>query len=130
MFCLKLAAGEGQTDICRWLVKDLNQNVNHKDPAVGGNALKEAAFKGNTALCGFLNQLGADINIRANNGFTPIMAACQAGHLGTARRLHELGADVNLESKSGMFCLMLAAQKGHISICEWLIKDLKQNVNY
>ena len=58
------------------------------------------------------------------------MAACQAGHLGTARRLHELGADVNLESKSGMFCLMLAAQKGHISICEWLIKDLKQNVNY
>ena len=42
------------------------------------------------ALC----ELGADVNRATKDGWTPIMAAAQNGHLDVVRAMHALGADI------------------------------------
>ena len=54
----------------------------------GDDAFRLAALEGKTKTCKFLIKNGFDLNRRNVNGFTPIMAACQAGHLETAQELH------------------------------------------
>lgn len=91
--------------------------------------MKEAASKGKIEICEYLLEMGADINIKSKNGSTPFLTACQKGHLTTAQRLHELGANIDLTTEEGKNCLHVASEFGHIAICEWLVEQIKFDIN-
>jgi ankyrin repeat protein len=76
---------------------------------------------------------GADIHVRSNGGFTPLLFAAQAGDLNSARILIEAGEDVNETTPShgqlaawgrpdGMSPLVLAAAMGHESFGIFLLE--------
>jgi len=123
------AARNGHVPICKWLLEDLHQDVNHKDAVIGSFALLEAAAAGETDCCVYLHQRGSNLNLSDNDGFTALMMACQNGHLDTAKRQVQLGASVEICANTGTTCLMLAACRGHVDICAWLIEDLEVDIN-
>ena len=45
-----------------------------------------------------LVELGADVNVKAKNGLTPFLYACDSGDVVTARLLVKHGADVNVRT--------------------------------
>jgi TPR repeat protein len=53
---------------------------------------------------------GADVNVRAQDGYTPLMAAVLKGNLGVVREVVSGGADLNAQSSTGWTALMFAAK--------------------
>lgn len=48
-----------------------------------------------------LIERGADVNARCSSGWTPLMRACNAGDLESARLLMEAGADPTVKNLEG-----------------------------
>ena len=48
-----------------------------------------------------LARLGADVNIAANDGVTPVLKASQNGHTDTVTELARLGANVHAIEQKG-----------------------------
>ena len=70
-----------------------------------------------------LIQSGADVNAsRFDDHFTPLLYACQGGHIEAARVLLENEAEVNSCSIHRATPLMWAAVQGHEELCRLLIK--------
>ncbi len=53
---------------------------------------------------------GADVNIRSEDGFTPLMYAVAKGNAEVVREVLSGGADINLQSNTGWTALMFAAK--------------------
>ncbi len=64
---------------------------------------------------------GADPNRADNNGATPLLIACQEGHLAIAKKLLDKGADPNKADNNGATPLFVACQEGHQAIVEKLL---------
>lgn len=60
-----------------------------------------------------LIEAGADVNIRTENGRTPLMSVAERGWTEPVKALLELGADPLLMDKGGMTARALAANKEH-----------------
>jgi ankyrin repeat protein len=63
----------------------------------GGTALIYAANHGYEMVEALLTK-GADVNAKANNGSTALMAAAQTGHIEIVEALLARGADVNAKA--------------------------------
>jgi ankyrin repeat protein len=57
------------------------------------------------------------------------MIACENGHLDVAKRLNEFLASIDVCAEDGTTCLIVAAASGKVSICEWLIDEVKVDLN-
>jgi ankyrin repeat protein len=93
--------------------------------------LREAAALGKVDVvqC-FVKELGADVNLAAEDGCTPLYIAAQGGHTAMARCLvKELGAGVNKASHTGTTPLYIAAQREHLEVSCCLVKELGADVN-
>ena len=66
-----------------------------------GTALHKAAWRDHARATARLLKLGADINKRNGNGFTPLMRAAHYGSTNSAKVLLEHGADTTLRAGSG-----------------------------
>ena len=77
-----------------------------------GDALLEAAAKGNIEEVERLIGAGADLDSRDRNGRTPLMEATQKGHLDVVKLLVDKGAQINARGTSGETALSLARQRG------------------
>ncbi|XP_065928598.1 serine/threonine-protein phosphatase 6 regulatory ankyrin repeat subunit C-like [Magallana gigas] len=66
---------------------------------------------------------GADINLRINEGFTPLYVACHHGHISTVKLLIENGADINLCNEQGLSPLHNVCNHGRESILQYLIRN-------
>ena len=94
------------------------------------NELIKAAEIGNDARIKKLLNAGANIEIRSDAGWTPLMHAAYCEQTGVAgyeqidavRALIEKGADVNAMDERGGTVFMLAAEKGHTGICVLLLE--------
>jgi ankyrin repeat protein len=82
-------------------------------------------------LRSLVKDLGADVNQpRAEDGYTPLLAASFKGELEAVKCLvEELGADVNKPEAKGITPLSAAAQCGHIDVMRCLVKEWGANVN-
>lgn len=67
--------------------------------------------------------LGADVNSRSEYGFTPLMYACDLGHIEMAMLLIDSGAYINDSSYySLMTPLLFAVEQNHVELAELLIR--------
>ena len=70
-----------------------------------------------------LKDCNSDKFIELSNGSTPLMIACQKGHVGDVKYLLDHGADLEIKDKSGCNALTIAASKGHADVVECLINN-------
>lgn len=63
-----------------------------------------------------------DVNERNNQGATPLMLACAAGHLKVAEILLSEGANLAASDTEGRNCLDYAAQCGNDKSVAWLLE--------
>ena len=71
-------------------------------------------------MLSLLIENGADINAKANDGWTALMEAAYEGHIETIKFLIEKGADINPKTEDGKTAADLANEKGHKHIAAWL----------
>ena len=70
---------------------------------------------------------GADVNIRADNKFTPLMFAIAEGHKEIVEILIDAGADIYATLDGGAAALAIAASKGNEEILKILLKKGEYN---
>jgi hypothetical protein len=92
---------------------------------VSGAPLCVCAFRGarlDILRC-LVNDLGADVNQRGNEGGSPLFFAAQQGHLNILLcLLEEFGADVDNGDDSLRSPLFVAARQGHLNMVRCLLK--------
>jgi hypothetical protein len=69
-----------------------------------------------------LLQMGEDVNQLDEYGFTPLIEAAIADHVGIAKLLIDYGADVNQQDSIGGTPLHWAAENNNIQLCELLFQ--------
>ncbi len=87
-------------------------------------ALLNAAAKGDTQRVKDLLDQGVNVNVKDQQGATPLAHAAWFGHIDAAKLLIERGADVNAKKTSadGSSVMELATMKGHKDIVGLLKK--------
>ncbi|XP_074554197.1 ankyrin repeat domain-containing protein 16 [Halichoeres trimaculatus] len=85
------AAVTGQEEALRFLVQDLNVDVNQRATNIQLTALHYAAKEGHTSTIKTLLDLGADLYVRDNKGRTALHMASIGQHADAARTLLQLG---------------------------------------
>jgi ankyrin repeat protein len=92
-----------------------------------GTLLTMAAHTGNLPLVSALIELGADVNVTDEKGWTPLMKSAynpelNRGFADVAQTLIDAGADVETPISYGIRPLMLAAGYGETAVVEVLLK--------
>ena len=81
-----------------------------------------AASAGNMECLDVLMEFGCDIDVQSENGFTPLMKACEHGHNEVAVMLIDAGANRDKRSiPAGQTALMIAAERGNVELCSSLL---------
>lgn len=92
----------------------------------------KAAKDNNQALVRKYVELGGNINVSDNKGYTPLIFAAYLGHGDLVDFLLKKGANACMKDKRGNTALMGAIFKGHVKIALRLLKsecDIDQNNN-
>lgn len=82
------------------------------------DAIKKGNFK---AVKQFLAE-GANVNLKADKGWTPLHEAAKEGNLEIVRLLIDKGAEINMTNERGWTPLHRAANYGHLNVVELLFK--------
>jgi len=91
-------------------------NYMHQD-----RVIIKAVLDGNSAEARRLLENGVDVNIRANNGTTALMAAASRGDMELVKLLIDYGADVNATCDRGATALIDAVHKDHKDVVRTLL---------
>ena len=92
------------------------------------DSLFDASLAGDLPRVKALLATKADVNAKAANGATALIAASQFGSFTIVKALLAAKADVKASMTNGVKALIVAAQRGHLEIVQTLI-DAKANVN-
>jgi ankyrin repeat protein len=84
--------------------------------------LKAAAWGHTSRLLVLLNA-GANVNVRGDNGDTPLLLAAAYGHADTVEALLALGADINAKNDTGNTALIEAVASARLEIVKILIEN-------
>ena len=91
---LMTAARAGKADVIKALVAH-GGNVNAQESWHSQTALMWAASENHPDAIKMLTELSADVNLRSDGGFTPIMFAARAGKIEAVEALLKAGANAN-----------------------------------
>ena len=94
------AAGAGDLGAIKRVV-EAGADTNAGDPLLGVTPLSWAALHGHTDAVDLLLELGADVNVRNQDGATALHLAAFLGRAKTVDLLLNRGADVNARNHSG-----------------------------
>ncbi|EAY06523.1 ankyrin repeat protein, putative [Trichomonas vaginalis G3] len=108
-----------------------NELAETKD-SYGFYIIHKAAEYGNLRLVERLVEHGFDIEIKNNNGDTPLIWASYYGHLEVVQYLISVGADKEAKNNNGDTALIWASRDGHLEVVQYLIsvgadKEAKDN---
>ena len=115
--CLISAASNGHTDTVRYLACLPEVDLNHQGSR-NYTALHLAVQYADVVQV--LIDAGADIEIRNDDGRSPLHVASISGELTTVKMLVEAGADVRATTAEGNTCLIFAAYHGYTYIVRFL----------
>ncbi|KAK9137692.1 hypothetical protein Sjap_008286 [Stephania japonica] len=102
--------------------KGLAKTVADVKDANKRGALHFAAREGKTEVCKYLiEELKIDVDLRDEDGDTPLLHTTRQGHGETARYLLDCGADPTASSDLGATALHHAAGIGHIELLTFLL---------
>jgi len=113
------AAGQGRTDIVRYLIEK-GANVNFRTKEWGHTPLYEAASRGFDDVVELLLAAGADPRARDRNGYTAFAVAALGGQVDVAEMLLK-HSDVNGADSYGNTLLMAATTTGQTEAIRWLV---------
>ncbi|XP_059181825.1 ankyrin repeat domain-containing protein 16 [Centropristis striata] len=112
----------GQEEALRFLVRDLNIDVNQRTPDIQLTALHYAAKEGHTSAIKALLELGADLHVRDKKGRTALHMACIGQHADAARTLLQLGLK-DSEDTSGTTARQYARKPDVVRVLECGLSD-------
>ena len=115
---LRNAVITGDITTVRWCVDVDGTNINSAGSR-GSTALHWAAEKGHTNILQFLLARGANVEVKDDEGNTPLLTS--NGHLDIAQLLLEHGAEVNVQDRLLFTPLHWAAHFGHFDVVYLLI---------
>ena len=98
-----------------------NQIINLRNDR-GETALIVAIQRRDDTWTGFLLNQGADPNLAARNGETPLIAAARVGFMGALADLIRLRAKVDAANRMGETALIVAVQQRHVPIVRMLLE--------
>jgi ankyrin repeat protein len=112
--------GDAEMEKSLWRATD---DVNAKVDYGGCSLMHIAAEKGYAPLLKLLHQAKANIDIKDNVGWTPMMRASHSGHLSCVQFLVEQGAKIEYRDDEfgNRSCLMEAAYDGNINVVSYLL---------
>ncbi|XP_021764254.1 ankyrin-1-like [Chenopodium quinoa] len=123
---LLTAAARSNLDVCKFLVEQLNFNVNEQD-VNGDTPLHISTLEEDYATSAYLLDHGANCNITMDKGFTPLHYAAKRGRTNLLCLLISKGAQVDVQSRVGT-PLHAAAAHGMSDAVEFLLEN-KANPN-
>ncbi|XP_069544220.1 tonsoku-like protein [Brachyistius frenatus] len=88
----------------------------------GESLLHRAVMQGDLQMLKAILQLGPDVNMADNAGWTPLHEAALYGHYEACRDLINAGAEVNAAAANGVTPLHDVIRNGHERIAELLLK--------
>jgi ankyrin repeat protein len=94
------------------LVKE-GANVNLQESESGFSALHFASGFNATRIIIILLENGADPNVQAENGWTPLHNAARYGHIGASQALIYGGAEVDMPDNEGLTPIMVLIKRGN-----------------
>ncbi|WP_300758779.1 ankyrin repeat domain-containing protein [uncultured Brachyspira sp.] len=106
-----------QTDIINYLLEnnaDVNLTLGYSTP------LTEAMY--DEELVRKLIDLGADVNLTTESGFTPLMASAGRHNIAIAELLIEKGADIEAKDDDGINALVYASTYNNEEMVKFLLK--------
>jgi serine/threonine-protein phosphatase 6 regulatory ankyrin repeat subunit B len=78
----------------------------------------------------WLNEEDCDVNQTNDSGWTPLLIACERGHVQIVQRLLSRGGiDVNKPEEDGMTPLILACYQGHVEVVQSLLSTPNIDLN-
>ncbi len=118
---LMYAAEKGHLTTVQALLNANSININARNKK-GRAALYVAAYHGKDDVVKALIQKGANVNIISHDGWTPLMAAADQGHLTIVQALLSAPQiDINAKDISGSNALMVATDRGKGNVVKVLI---------
>ena len=125
---LNVAADNGRAASARLLI-DAGADINIPDK-YQQTALHMAACNGyNDIVDALIKRPDMNLNVRNENGDTPLNVAADNGRAASARLLIDAGADINIPDKYQQTALHMAACNGYNDIVDALIKRPDVNLN-
>lgn len=100
-----------------------SQVVNTRDITTGETGLHIVTARRDTLWIRFLIQKGADPNIRARDGTTPLQIATRLGYVEGAEELIKGGAQINVSDSQGETPLMSAVHQRNIALVRRLLEE-------
>lgn len=91
------------------------------DPAVQRGVLVVASHLGEVGTVKWLLEHGAPVNVKDQDGFTPLMWAAFKGDVDTVKVLLNGGADADLKDRKGWTATMFAASQSRTEVLEALL---------
>ena len=90
----------------------------------GSSALHIAAFDGKEELVTLFIEEGAPVDLRrpSEERDTPMILACQNGHVQVVELLADAGASIHIPDETGATPLFIASKNGHLEVVQMLIK--------
>ena len=121
---LKALAGNVLADRDALQESERTGDINGRGP-LGRTLLFIAAERGDEAMVTTLLSKKADPSVTTerwpDDGWTPLMAAAAAGHVGIVEKLLKAGADVDASNANGRTALMFAAWYGRAAVIQALL---------
>jgi ankyrin repeat protein len=78
--------------------------------------LIRASTENNLPEVSRLLSVGANVNAKDNEGWTPLHWACRKGHVQVAKEILEHGADITVKDNAGRTPLHWACYNGHVTV--------------
>ncbi|CAB4027706.1 ankyrin-3-like, partial, partial [Paramuricea clavata] len=92
----------------------------------GNGPLHIACLAGQTKVVQILLDNGANVNLKAQNGFTPLYMASQENHVETVKLLLANGANLQALTEDGFTALDVAVQQDHETVVVALLRSEKR----
>jgi hypothetical protein len=118
---ISYAADGGNDAIVKHIFQTGGRNIIRT--ADKGRLFRAAAMGGSMALTEILLAEGVDINVRDEEGFTPLLTAVESNHKELSEYLILKGANLKAKSNDGRDLFEVACRAGNIALAKKLLDD-------